>query len=533
LKKTCYFTLQVVHPMMPQQQVADDQEQLGKNAKRPAQGGVKKGSVSKKVKPKNRGINAAASTERFPTSNMRAANVGDGSSNQCENHAVQPGSGRGRGKRGRGYAGGRRGGKWSADPVGAEGAANPPGFQGKPRRNAQKQKWEGKLLEGQTDLGKKMYSISWLLQRRGKETVQDSICDLPDFLHKHSLPPASQKRRYPYVSSPSHPSAEQQEVAQERPGDGSNFSEQTKKEEKDYTLSQKQQRIFHPQEETRNPNHQKNVFTSRRNGNKEPGEQPAHPDNLFAPTTTKPSSTGLMAAVAEAMHVQSVHSHASPKPDPKNRLHRKEEYLYNRLVKTKAALPSAPASRHQLPESSPPDVHRQGKNVPRDYDFKHESGNEVSRAYPGMPREFSPKSLADTYPENPPPSSHQKLPNSEPVRFSISSLKESERQQVALMLHEKLQKYSVPPGKLAYASKSASKLVKNELKSLGYIEVPTPNLNDVTLTKEEKTRLSFQHEIRKHYRSAIFKANEEVSKVREYIMKTLKKNPRYGGGQYF
>jgi len=531
LKKTCYFTLQVVHPMMPQQQVADDQEQLGKNAKRPAQGGAKKGGVSKKVKPKNRGINTNASTERFPTSNIRAANGGDGSSNQCENHVVQQGTGRGRGKRGRGFAGGRRGGKWAAESAGAENTLNPPGFQGKARRNAQKQKWEVKQ-EGQTDLGKKMYSISWLLQRRGKETVQDSICELPNFLHKHSLPPASQKRRYPFASSPSHPSTDQ-EGAHEKRGDGTNFTEQSKKEEKDYTISQKQQRIFHSQEEPRNPNHQKNVFTSRRNGNKEPGEQPAHHDNLFAPTTTKPSSTGLMAAVAEAMNVQSIHSHAPPKLDPKHRLHRKEEYLYNRMVKNKAALPTAPASRHQLPESSPPDVHRQGKNVPREYDFKHESGNEVSRAYPGIPREFSPKSLADTYPDNPPPSSQQKLPNSEPVRYSASSLKECERLQVAQMLHEKLQKYSVPPSKLAYASKSASKLVKNELKSLGYVEVPNPNLNDVTLTKEEKFRLSCQHEIRKLYRSAILKANEEVTKVREYIMKTLKKNPRYSGGQYF
>jgi len=47
LKKLVTFTLLVVHPMMPHQPIVDDQEQLGKNGKRIAQGGIKKGTISK------------------------------------------------------------------------------------------------------------------------------------------------------------------------------------------------------------------------------------------------------------------------------------------------------------------------------------------------------------------------------------------------------------------------------------------------------------------------------------------------------
>jgi hypothetical protein len=199
--------------MMPKEQGADDQEQFEQIAERPDQRETSNGGLSNKVIPKTRGINTAPSIEQFPTSNKRAANSGGDCLNRSENHAVQPLSGCGRGKWGGGFSGGRGSGNLAADSCGTEGGVCSPGFQAQARSKAQKQKWEMKQ-DGQTDLGRKMYSISWLLQRRSKKTVQDNIYELPDFLNKHSLPLASQKRRYPFASSPSHPLTEQRVAGQ-------------------------------------------------------------------------------------------------------------------------------------------------------------------------------------------------------------------------------------------------------------------------------------------------------------------------------
>merc|ERR1712142_159527 len=83
----------------------------------------------------------------------------------------------------------------------------------------------------------------------------------------------------------------------------------------------------------------------------------------------------------------------------------------------------------------------------------------------------------------------------------------------------KLRKYSVAPSQLAYASRSASKALKVELEGLGYILVPSLNLMDTKCSKKEKAILSFQHEIRKRYQIAIFRANEEATRYRAYCQK--------------
>jgi len=375
-----------------------------------------------------------------------------------------------------------------------------------------------------------MYSISWLLQRAGKKAVQDAICELPDFLHKHSLSPASQKRRYPFASSPSHPLSEQREAGQMNSMDKFDFAEQRKNGDMDNSISQAQQRIFHSQEEARKPNHHKNVFTPKHNGNNEHDIQLGHHENLILPALMRRPPSPRK--VAKAKNLQSVHSHASPKFNPKNRLLKKEDFLYNEPVENRTSLHTASARSNQPSESSPPGLHRQVKNVPRGYDFRHKGGNKVSHVHPAVAREFSRKFPADTYNADPPPSSQQKLYNSKPVRFSISSLTSSERQQLDKKLYEKLKNYSVAPHKLTYASMSTSKVVVSEIKRMGYIEVPLPNPNDFTLTMEEKMRLICQHEIRKHYLCAVFKANEKVRKAREYL-KNRKKIPKYNSSQYF
>jgi len=380
-------------------------------------------------------------TERFPSSNIRR--TVEGSSNPSENYMPQPSNGRGRGNRGRGYAGGRRGGKWTTDPLGAENIGSPPGFEAKVRRNVQK-KWENKE-DGLTDLGKKMYSIKWLLERSGKDAVKDCIFDLPDSLNKKFLSPSSQKRNYPFTTILQSPlNGNEREVGQDNSEDVSiTGSQKQVKKEKDYTISpQNQQRTFQFQEDTRSRN---NVFPR---SNKEFGQTPARHDNLFAPTATKQSSAGLMAAVAEAMNVQS--RPALQQLEPKIKALLKGEYLHNRMGPNKS-LPTSPSDRLQHPETSTPGVVRQRNKVPHDYDFKHENAKKASRACSGLPHEMNLKSLADTYPENPQLSREQ--PNSKPRR-GTSSLKESERAILATMLTEKIRKYSVQPSKLSYASRT-------------------------------------------------------------------------------
>jgi len=114
-----------------------------------------------------------------------------------------------------------------------------------------------------------------------------------------------------------------------------------------------------------------------------------------------------------------------------------------------------------------------------------------------------------------PQESHQQGPS--PQRFSNSTLKCSESVELSNMLNKKLRLYSVQPNQLAYASRSASKSMKVELEKLGYFLVPSPKRMDTSLTMNEKTILSFQHEIRKQYQIAIYRANEEATKYREYL----------------
>jgi len=518
-----------------QQQVTENKEQLGKTVTRLAQDErTLKGGVPKNVSPNGQGNIA----ERFSTMNNNG-NC-EGTSNQCENNKVQQ-SGCGVGERNQAFAGSRRIGNWSTGSAVAHNGTNPPGFQGRDlRRNTKKQQWDT-THKGLTDLGKKKYSFSWLMGRRDKEKAQGSVCDLPDSLQKEKQAVISQQRRYPYPGSPSN----QQPcvnggalLKNENPNSQKNI-DKNMKEKQDDVLSQSQPRGFQIKEATINATCQENNFIKRTMN-----ETPAHRDNLFAPTTTKPSSTGLMAKVAEAMNVQSVHSCPPMKTDRSGKMQqnlsraptRVDRSGNNRFVQN-SNHSAGQDNRLIFSDNRTADIGRQRNRGTSDYNFKH--GNHPTRDalsssskanYSNVSRDFSPKSLADTYPDNPSAQKNKAKPE-EQQRFSISCLKESEKVQVIQMLNEKLKKYSVKPNMLAYASASASKFVKIELRNLGYVEVPTPHY-DVGLNKEEKTVLSFQHEIRKHYRSAIAKANE-YSKYQDYRMKTSKRKLKYGGSKFY
>lgn len=499
--------------MMPQQQqIAEDHGQLGNSLRTFAQGGRAGG-----------GGNRGSSTERGrpnantnQNTNGRFQSSNTGSSILFENKTA-PADGRGRANGSGLLTGNQRGVRSGTNSANRE--ERSPGLRGKDHvMTSQNYEWDFKQ-EGLTDLGKKKYSTTWLLERRDKEMAKGGLCDLrlPDSLHKHNLSLASQNRRYPFTSSPSDSAGA---VANE----DINTQEHTakNKENKDYTISQSRHRGFHSKEATPTKSHKNGFPRQRRTVN---NEKPAHHDNLFSPTTTKPSTTGVMAAVAEAMNVQSRPS-ANGESHQKNRLRGKEElHSYKKNPNHRSATTARPNFQKTATNS-------QVKNAPHDY-----HGNTTDRTsrsnviYPAGQREFNTRSLAETYPEAP-----QKQFHGEQSRFSISSLKDSEREKarVKQMLRDKLRKYSVPPSRLAYASASASKLIKMELKTLGYVEVPTINLlNDTALTKGEITMLSFQHEIRKHYRSAILETKEELTKYREYLLKSSQKKRRYGGGQYF
>jgi len=464
-------------------------------------GGSKRETFSERVRP-------IATTQENTNGRFQSSNIG--SSSHRDNNGALSVSGRGRVNGGGVLTGGQRGGRWGTDASKPEKSS-----QGRQeidhRMTSPKYEWEGKQ-DGLTDLGKKKYSTSWLLER--KEMAQGGICDLPDTLHKHNLSISSQNRRYTSDSGLTNPAAV---TANEE----ANAQEPTGKsmEKKDYT-TQRKSRGFQSMEANLTTKGQKNIFPRQRGTLN--NEKPAHHDNLFSTTTAKPSTTGVMAAVAEAMNVQSRPS-ANVESHSKNRSRGKEEYSYKKNPNHRGATVNRTNFQETVSTNG-------GRNKPHEY---HGSANsQMSHSsvnYTGGQREFNSSSLANKYREAP----QKQQFNTEQPRFSISSLKDSEREKVMLMLREKLRKYSVPPSRLAYASASASKLVKMELKTLGYVEVPTINpLNDMALTREEITVLSFQHEIRKHYRSAIHEANEGLTKYREYLLKTKKKR-RYGNGQYF
>jgi len=580
--------MQVVHTVVPQQKDEKEPDQTGKSSKRPTTGGgSKKGATSKRLKPKNK----SNSDDQRPATardagvasnpNQRGSKGGNASNHPARNLAV-PGAGRlqGKGKRNRGHGVGRGGGRPDFSPgvVPDENAGHLPQLKlGPPGgcKRKQQQRWElAKTPEALTDLSQQKYSVPWLLQRRDNKDVQECYCDLPSPLSRRLLSPDSQKRRYPFNSTGTTQQTTRGGHNNQNESVPAWMNEQSENLEGDFNFqvlgiedkehwekfgtvkdmgdirvlsiadyereddrrkkvnTEKQQSVEEKEQYMINPVTQEDIFqafTGNTLGETGTGDQEGtfNPDDLFASEPIQPPrkvADGLGREGNASSQLKGQKQSTQQIPSGKE-----DNFLLSFMKDVKP--PKLPGVGLPLPESTTPSKPL-GQDNSMMYALEH--GRRRRPANPAkLPTPISRPSTTDVRGKK---HQHRVNPNSrhEPQqhqRVSNSALTDAEREQLTQMLHERLQKYSVSPSELAYASRSASKALKLELTGLGYMVVPSPNLNDASLTKKDKAVLSFQHEIRKQYHIAIYRANNEANRnkhhYRDCYMKLRDKKLRH------
>lgn len=467
-----------------------------------------------------------------------------------------------------------------------EGSGNPPHFklgpQGGFKRNShQKQKWSSNHIPvGKTDLARKIYSVEWLLKRRDVKETQESNFDIPEPLNMRLHSPTSQRRRYPFFSTPSRYGSGHNKEDEEKPAWMEESAENLKldfnfkvlgKDDKqhwekfgkvkdagdirvltiaDYEKHEKKENESAQQRRSTendaqfmmNPLTQNDImqaFSGLSHGQSGvDNDEPFNPDNLFAAAPAPASSSSRVIEKEPVMNQveHDVNLRAPPKnkvmpqkqTQPKQMSSEKKNFLYSLM---KGNGPGKSSAEKSVKPIQPPSMiyasdleHEQvqKKVAAANAAAKRKNPTPISRPNASEIRSGLVQPIQPRHPTKQPIS--QEIPQQTyQQRFSNSSLKESEKVKLTQMLHEKLKKYSVPPSQLAYASRSASKALKVELEGLGYSLVPSLNLMDTKCSKNEKAILSFQHEIRKRYQIAIFRANEEASKYRAYCLKRNQK----------
>jgi len=561
--------------MVSEQQDSLEQKQKGKNwvkCTTPAVG-TKNGGMLNKVLPKNKDGNDERSSKSIGMQNL---------GHQDAVTKTRRLTGRNRSGRNRNVGVGRGSGKLLIEnssrmlPEGMSGGVELGSMEGALRRRNHQKKWSDgdNIPLGSTDLGQRRYSVAWLLQRRNFKATAESCFDIPEQLNKRLHSPKTQKRRYPFDSTPIIPKygsgndADEAVPAWMEETDNSeinfNFRVLGKDDKRHWekfgkvkdvddvrlcTIADYDKNETNEQEYTKiqfitendnrmmNPLTQNDImqaFSGISNGDiSDKNNEIFNPDNIFG--ADQPSLPKARIFPEQPVREQKerdvnrrpiINIKEMPNPDQLTQISQeKRDFLYS-LMKGKEQ-----SVGHQS-------VNRTGTTQKEALSNTAVYASDLEVAH-------GRESIATTIKKNQAPTSphivsemrhgphlpsHQQIScetqqrKSAPRRFSNSSLKENEKQKLSQMIHEKLKKYSVAPSKLAYVSRSASKAVKVELESLGYLIVPSPNCMDTSITRDEKAILSFQHEIRKQYQFAIYRANEEATKYREYQKKrNLKK----------
>jgi len=332
------------------------------------------------------------------------------------------------------------------------------------RRGGQKQTWDVKdTPEGHTDLSRKKYSVQWLCHRGYSKSVHSCILDLPEALNKQRLSAKSQKRRYPFDTHTMQMSSRRSRNISSWFKDGPDSIDMEPKFESD----NKQQ-------------HWKNFCPVKASGE----------------GTVK--STRFDFGKTEVAENAKTFSFVSP-----------FKSTVNDSVKP---LRGSGVPEGDLGCSSPTTLKRAMLQHPE----KDKLGIMPNNTFFVDDRDtftvFKPSDARKAAGPISRPQPERKRELEQRQRISNSTLQGAELAQLAQMLKEKLGKYSVAPQDLAYVSKTAAKIMRTSLKTLGYHWVPVPNPNDTGLTKSEKTKLSYQHEIRKLYNISRVRATKQAAK---------------------
>jgi len=573
--------MQVIRPIVSQQQDSPEKDQWGNNTTNESVQVV--GTKNCTVKPKS--DNGHLDDRTFGQKD----DFNIGANHEQEGDIAVPSDGNqgtfhntgqlhGRIKRNQSKEIGRGGGKLltdsSQDMLPEDRSAKPPslmlGLQvGGLKRNNNKNIWNNNknIPVGSTDMGQQRYSVPWLLQRRDSKDTQEINFDFPEKLNIRLHSPSSQKRRYPFGTDPIYPSRCDSGIDKDEETPA--WMEETENLDMDFNFkvlgkddklhwekfgkvkdvddikvftsadwerskTKKQDnselhRITENENQfTANPLTQNDIMQAfceiSRGENRDNIDDIFNPDILFAVqprsqlTKRVLSKRSLQKQIEHDVDLRAPANTMPEDPAQSKQMSPEKEDFLHKLMKGKGQSAGQLKSKSGTGKTSKQAQHKAmiwASDIENEFVRKRvvtaKTQNQVPiSSYNVLEMRHGP----NTSTNKPISQSQQRQPT--PQRFSNSSLKENEKLKLSQMLHEKLRKYSVAPSQLAYASRSASKAVKVKLENLGYLLVPSPYRMNTSLTKNEKVILSFQHEIRKQYQIAIYRANEKATRYRVY-----------------
>jgi len=337
------------------------------------------------------------------------------------------------------------------------------GFQ----RGGHKQTWDvNGIPSGHTDLSQKKYSVQWLCHRGISKSVQICKFELPEVLNKQRLTPRSYKRRYPFVTR-------SVQIPSRRTMSTSKFKECLENIDREPKFEENKQQYcekFTPVKIgvddgkvlAREAVGKTKAFSFRHRANGSSEKFRGSVSAKADPGCTSPSTSQRVLR-------------KQPEKDTLGVMTNKNSIVDNQNAYTVFKAASANGSR--------------------------QTAGPISRPQPEKMSEEEQRQ-----------------------RFSNSKLQGDELAQLTQMLNEKLGRCSVAPQDLVIVSKSAAKNLRISLKTLGYecVTLP-PNPNDKRLTMNEKTKLSYQHEVRKLYNYSRVQATKQAGKYQRTEGKEGKK----------
>jgi len=382
------------------------------------------------------------------------------------------------------------------------GGRKPSQHTGNPRLDQQRQK-EGQNAqdwtaqpEGLTDLSRKKYSVPWLLERRDNEKAKECSFQLPNDLSLANLSPTLRARRYPFKTArPNRPfkdggredelpawMADEDDLDKDftfkvlEEGDREHFLKfgRAKNEKELKVISPAEHEAIEKakvdaanqahQEEFLKPVTNEDIFQAF-SSEKAANNDDFDPDSMFAAEAPQPPK--------------------KPEPQPKMVI---DEIVMNRSpnpkVATKASVDAVePSSQANYLQSF---MKKPNVNKPPDHTLR-----------PGAKR-VDPRAAGSV------PGAGVARDPTQGVGFAAALSKAPNARPFATSRADRNKTMSIHPNQLAYASRSATKAIRDVLQKLGYKCIVQQKKSIEEMSEEER----YQEHIKKVYEDAIYRANK-------------------------
>lgn len=380
---------------------------------------------------------------------------------------------------------------------------------------SQAQDWTAQP-EGLTDLGRKKYSVPWLLERRDNEKAKEFAGALPEELDMANLSPTARTRRYPFKSArppPRHKGGRGEEV----PAWMGDDPEAIEKDFNFKVLEEGDREHFLKFGRAKNKDDLKVISTAEHEATQQAkidAEKKAHQEEFLKPVN---AADILNAFSSEKMdntddfNPDSMFSAEAPappkKPEPKPKM------VIHEIVMDTGKRPPPPRAQAQMPQAQ-----AQAKPQPRD------QGNSFLQSFMKKPNVNLPPEQGARLgsKRDPPGPPGHPLAADRTVRSSGQAPRDAgqmnQRQPMGARaapqasnahprnenLAAKLNLMSIHPNQLAYASRSATKAIQDTLTKLGYKCIVQEKKPPEEMTEKER----LHEQIKKTYEDAILRANK-------------------------